>query len=212
MTIDWLYLSAALFLLLTPTAALQGGKTRFRAISTDWERHWGQIFSHGFHAVDFGRAILGAWLLAAAFEIDPGTRGLWPYAMPATQAAVVFLGVGAQTIFCRHADSFNAPFTFVAGAVLGLFPPLIGGFALVIAVVLAAGSRTPAAFFPVLALSLPAIGFLFAGKKLLPSLGAGSAAVLLPWLLALMFSRELVIAFRARRLAKVEQHESSPLR
>ena len=63
-----------------------------------------------------------------------------------------------------------------------------------------------------LAVSISAMGFLFRGRSLLLTLATVAAATALPWLLALLFSRELVVAFRARRAAETRVLTGSELR
>ena len=212
MTIDWLKFLGALVLLLTPTAAFQRKKIRFRSIASDWDQHWGQISSHGLHAIDLSRAALGAWLLADALANVPGTRGILSHGILLTQAATMSLAVVLQTIVCRHPDSFNAPFAFVAGLVLGHTPLLVAGFALVLTVAITAGTRVPAVYFPLLAMALPGMGYLFTGKSILLVLLTVGSVALLPWLLALLFSRDLVVAYRARRPRGLRDDGPAPLR
>jgi hypothetical protein len=42
-------------------------------------------------------------------------------------------------------------------------------------------------------------GFLFDGRNTLIKLALGFSAVILPWLFSIMFSRELVLTYRAKR-------------
>lgn len=202
MIIDWLKFAPALFLLLLPIGLFHGKKIRFRPISTDWHGQWPQILSLGLHWIDLGRAVLGSWLLLEALSLVPGTSGFMRYSVLFTQGVVIVAGVGLQTLLCKERESALAPFMFVTGLVLGLYPPAVACFPIVLALTVAAGSRTPSAYFPTLALTLVGLGFLFDGKKALIKLGIGFCAVLLPWLLSLMFSRELVLTYRAKRPGK----------
>jgi len=54
-------------------------------------------------------------------------------------------------------------------------------------------------------------GYLFTGKDLLLNLGLLGFAVMLPWLISLLFSRELVLAWRRSRTAG-SSTKHSPLR
>jgi hypothetical protein len=67
----------------------------------------------------------------------------------------------------------------------------------------------PLVYFPVLALSLPGLGFLFEGQKALLTVGIGGAVVMLPWLLTIMFPRDLVASYRARRPSSAESAEAA---
>ena len=200
MAIDWFKFVAALLLLLTPSALFHGPKVRFRPISGEWEKYWAQIFTLGAHAIDLARAATGAWLLAAALQTLPGTRSLLRQGVVITEAVVLVFAVTLQTLVCRgDRGEANAPFAFLIGLVLGFVPPVIAGFGLVLAIVAAAGSRVPAAFFPLLAVTVPGMGYLFSGKKFILNLAVVTCCALTPWLLSLLFSRDLVIAYRARR-------------
>jgi len=199
MLIDWPKFIVALILLLSPTSLLHGKKVRFRPISGEWERHWMQIFTLGSHTIDLARAAAGAWFLAASLQTAPGARGLLRYGVIVTEASVFAVAVALQTLICKEKGEANAPFAFLIGLTAGFIPPVIAGFALAVAIVAAAGSGVPAAFFPVLGLAISGMGFLFTGKKYLFDLATVSCCALLPWLLSLLFSRELMMAYRERR-------------
>jgi hypothetical protein len=208
--IDWLPFAGALALLLTPIGWFHGRKIHFRPISRDWDRHWAQTLSLGLHAIDLGRAALGTWWLAEAVHGVTGARGLASYAVLLTLGSIRVLAVFLQTVVCKEPDSANAPFAFVAGLMLGGTSPLIGVLALVLAITVAMGARAPAAFFPVVGLARLGLGFWFGGKGLLVTLVFGACAAMLPWLWSLLFSRELVVAYRARPREEdgpVEPHE-----
>jgi hypothetical protein len=199
MLVDWLKFIPALLLLLTPVGIFHDRKVHYRPISRDWTDHWAQIFSLGLHTLDLLRAAAGAWLLVEALRSAPDLRGLLRYSVISTQAAVAAVGIVLQAVVCKEPDSANAPFTFLAGLVLGFLPPFVAGFALLMTVVITAGARSPAAFFPILALAVPGMGVLFTGKKYLFLLIITTGAALLPWLISLLFSLEMVITYRARR-------------
>lgn len=199
MIIDWLKFAPALFILLIPIGLFHGKKVRFRPIARDWDAHWAQILSLGLHWIDLTRAALGAWLLIEALTLEPGTRGAMRYAPLLLQGGVSVVAVCLQAFVCKERDSANAPFAFVTGLVFGLYPPATAAFPVLLAATVATGSRTPWAYFPILALSLLGIGFLFDGQRALIRMVLGAGAVMLPWLLSLMFSRDLVLTYRARR-------------
>lgn len=200
MVIDWLRFGPALALLLIPISIFHGKKVRYLSLTRDWDRHWTRILALGLHAIDAGRAALGGWLLVVALTPDPAAHGVMRYSVLLTQGAVLCLAVILQVFFCKEPDSAHAPFTFVSGLVLGTYPPAIAGLPLVLAAAVAGGSRTPIAFFPVLSVALLGLGFLFGGKGMLLKLAFGACAVMLPWLCSLLFSRDLVISYRAKRL------------
>jgi hypothetical protein len=199
MLIDWLRFAVALGLLLTPIAVFHGRKVRYRPIVRDWDDHWQQILTLGLQWIDAGRATLGGWLLVEALAPDPAARGLLRYSVLFTQGGVMSMAVLLQTFFCKEPDSAHAPFTFVSGLLLGVYPPAIAGLPLLFAITVAAGSRTPVAFFPTLSVALFGLGFLFGGKGMIVKLALGVSAVMLPWLCSMMFSRDLVISYRAKR-------------
>lgn len=199
MIIDWFKFAPALFILLLPIGLFHGKKIRFSPVSRDWDGHWFLILTLGLHWIDLGRAILGGWLLVESLSLSPGTAGFMRYSVLLLQGAVLLTAVGLQTIVCKERDSAHAPFMFVTGLLFGLYPPVIAGFPILLAVTVTAGSRTPAAYFPILAVLLIGGGFLFDGKKSLIKLAIGFCAVLLPWLWSILFSRDLVLTYRARR-------------
>jgi hypothetical protein len=209
MLIDWFKLAAALLILLTPIGIFHGKKVRHRSLTRDWSGYWSYTFTLGLHWIDLGRAVLGGWLLVEALTLAPGARPALRYALPLAHGAVMGLALILQTFVCKDRDHANAPFTFVTGVVLGLFSPVIAGFAIVLALVVAFGARVPLIYFPVLAVALPGLGFLFEGKKALLTLGIGGAVVILPWLLTIMFPRDLVASYRARRPSSAESAEAA---
>ena len=199
MLIDWPRFAAALVLLLTPVALFHGRKVRFRAVSRDWDRHWVQILSLGLHTIDFLRALLGTCLLVQALTRVAGAHGLAGQAVFITQAAVLGVAVTLQAIICKEEDAVNAPFAFVTGVIFGFLPPTIAGFGVLLAIVITAGLRSPEAYFPLVGIATVASGFLFAGKGMLLSLAITFLAAFLPFLESILFSRHMVISYRARR-------------
>lgn len=197
LTIDWLKFLPSLVLLLTPVRIFHGGNVHVRAISRGWDRHWAQVLTLTLHGLDLTRAALGSWLLIDSLAV-PGAHGMAAQAPLFIQGAIRLLAVILQTVPCKERDAANAPFAFIIGLLLGGYSPLAATFALVLTVTLAAGARTPAAFFPVLALSFPGASFLFGKLPLLEKSAFGAGAALLPWLWALLFNCELVVSYRAR--------------
>ena len=211
MTIDWLKFLPALVLLLTPGDLFNGGeKARYRDVTRDWEGYWVRALLHGMHSIDLVRAALGTWLLLESLHGAPDPRGLAKYEVLMVQGGIRILAVFLQTVVCREKDAVNAPFTFVIGLLVGGLSPVVGLFAVALAVPVALGSRSALAFFPVLALGQLGIGFWFKGKGAVFSLGFGAFAALVPFLWAIMFRRDLVVAYRAKRQAS--DGSRSPLR
>jgi len=199
MIVDWIRFATALVLLLTPIAVFHGKHVHYRPIRRDLDAHWSRILRLGLHAFDAVRGALGGWLLVNALGPDPAAHGILRHGVMLTQGGVLLAAVTAQTFFCREPDCAHAPFAFVSGLLFGFCPPVIAGFSLVLALAVAGGSRTPAAVFPTLSLAVLALGFLLGGKSLVVRLAFGICAILLPWLYSLLFSRDLVISYRARR-------------
>ncbi len=212
MIIDWSKFAPALFFLLLPIGLFHGKKIRFRPISGDWNGHWSSTLSLGLHWIDLGRAALGGWLLIEALQLSPGVGGFMRYSILGTEGAVMIVAVGLQTFVCKEVDSANAPFAFVTGLVLGVYPPIIAGFPIILAIALAAGSRVPVVYFPSLGLLLAGIGALFEGKKALIFLALGCCAVVLPWLFTIMFPRDLVFTYRARQRSLDAENALPPRR
>lgn len=212
MIIDWLKLVPALLLLLTPIGLFHGKKIRVRPIDRDWDTHWPQIAGLGLHWIDLGRAVLGAWLLLDALSLPPGTRGVMRYAPIAAQGAVLVFSSCLQCFVCKERDSAHAPFMFVTGLLLGFYPPTVAGFAILLALTATAGARAPWIYFPLLAVLVAVLGYLFLGQGALIRLGAGGAAVALPWLLSLMFRQTLVLSYRTRRSSSESGVATSELR
>jgi len=198
MLIEWPKLVAALVLLLVPVALFHGKQVVYRDVSRDWDGYWRRTFGLGLHVVDFVRAMLGAWLLAEAVTSAPAAEGAMKYSFFATQSAVFALALMLQTLVCKEEDAAHAPFAFVSGLVLGFLPPLVAGFALLLAVVITFGTKLASGYFPILAASVSGIGFLFTGKKNLYALLAVTFAAGLPWLLTLLFPRHFVSSLRAK--------------
>jgi hypothetical protein len=115
------------------------------------------------------------------------------------QVPLLALAITLQTLVSREPGSAHAPLAFVAGLVAGFLPPSIAAFSLLLGTVIAAGLRSPAGFFPLLAVSVVAVGLLFSRTKLLPSLVGLACVVALPWMLTLLFPRYLVLSYVARR-------------
>lgn len=201
MIIDWATFLPALVLLLTPVRLFHGKKTGFREVSRDWDQHWLLILKHEMHVIDLGRAALGTWLLIESLHAVPGAHGSARYAPVLTQGAIRIFAVLLQTVICRHPESLNAPFAFVTGLVLGAVSPLVGGFALAVAVPLTMGTRSTTAYFPLLGLAQLGFGFWFKGKGAVLGLSFGTVATFVPLLWPMMFQRPLVIAYRAKRHA-----------
>ncbi|HVS53448.1 MAG TPA: hypothetical protein VHD62_13915 [Opitutaceae bacterium] len=197
LTIEWLKFLPSLVLLLTPVRIFHGDSVHVRAISRGWDRHWAQVLTLTLHGLDLTRAALGSWLLIDSLSV-PGAHGVAAQVPFLAQGAIRLAAVLLQTVPCKERDCVNAPFAFVIGLLLGGHSPLAAVFAIVLTVTLASGARTPAAFFPLLALSFPAASFLFGKVPLLQKSAFGAGAALLPWLWALLFSRELVVSYRAR--------------
>ena len=201
MIIDWTNFGPALALLLTPIVLFHGKKIRYRSASRDWDTHWPQILTLGLHFIDAGRAALGGWLLIESLHPNPAAHGIARYAIMLTQGAVLCSAVTFQVFFCKEPDSAFAPFAFVAGLGFGLYPPAVAGLPLLLAVTVAGGSRTPVAFFPTLSIAMLGLGFAIGGKAMLLNVIFGACAVMLPWLFSLMFSRDLLVSYRAKRPA-----------
>jgi hypothetical protein len=199
MLIDWIKLSFALVLLWVPVTVLHGKRVIYREVAREWEGHWGRTLGLGWHAFDLLRAILGAWLMASALARAPEAQGAMKYAAFAAQTAMIAVASILQTMVCRPPDCAHAPFAFVSGLVLGLMPPLVAGFALVLTLALTLGSRYAPAFFPLLAVATCAIGTFFTGRKHLYVMITAAIATGLPWLLVLLFPRNLVCSHLAKR-------------
>jgi hypothetical protein len=204
-SINWTKLLPALLLILFPFALLHGKNVRYRAVVRGWEGYWSRIFLLVWHPIDFLRAAVGAWLLAQAVAV-PDAYGLLRYAPYVIHGAVFVTATIIQTLVCKEPDSAQAPFAFLIGLVLGYLPALLPGYAplltaavaVLLAAVLARGLNAPAVFFPVLALAVVVLGVVFAQKKLLLPLAAIAPALGLPWLLTLLFPRDLIVPYLAK--------------
>ena len=202
MSIDWLKLVAALLLLLCPAGVFHGRQVHFRALSRDWHGYWRRsilLWTAGF---DLVRAGIGVWLLKDAVLRLPEAQGLMRHAPMLAQAGVLVLASAVQTLVCRERDAMLAPFAFVVGVVFGYLPPLIVVFGLALAVVVAMGTRSGAAFFPALAVGTVATGYLFTQKSLLLPLVIAATTVILPWMLTLLLSRHFVVPYQGHHARK----------
>lgn len=215
MLIAWPLFAPALLLLLTPVSVFHGRRFHYRGISRHWEASWMNLPSLGLQAADLARAALGTWLLVEALSLPPGVSGgSARYLLLGVQGGVMALGALLQTVPCREPDSAYAPFAYATGLLIGFAPPLIIAFGLTMALVATIGTRIPALYFTVLPAATLGAAFLFTGKKLLLNLGLLGFAIMLPWLVSLLFSRELVLAWRRNRsrTAAAGAAKHSPLR
>lgn len=204
MLIDWSYLAPALVLLLLPSGLFAGHGMRGRSISRDFSGQWFQLLAHPRHLVDLLRAAGGGWLLARAVTATPGAEGMARNLPVLVQGPVLLASVTLQTIVCRERDAFHAPFAFVFGLVAGFVPALAPGWlppaaaalSLVAASAIAMGAHAPAAFFIALPPMVVGLGVLFMKVKYAVVLAPVGVAASLPWVLALLFGRELVLMNR----------------
>ncbi len=200
MLIDWPRFLAALALLLVPVSVFHHRRVRFRHIERVWHGYVRRGFALGTHYIDAGRAALGSMLLLEALTVAASAPGSARYMIFGTQAAVLGIGAMVQTLACREAGAAHAPLAYVTGLALGFLPVVPAFFAVVLATVVVLGVRYVAAYFPVLALAVAAIVFLFHGKRLQYQLIAGCVAIALPWLLTLLFPRPMMATHLARRV------------
>jgi hypothetical protein len=198
MLIDWPKFAAALVLLLTPVALFHGKSVRYRAISRDWEGYWGRTFLLWLHPFDFVRAAAGAWLLLTAMKLAPGTGGVVAYGPWMIQSVVLWSATSIQALVCKEPNSAHAPFAFVTGLVAVLVPPIVAGLAFILAVVCATGAHSPAIYFPLLAVCVPAIGSFLTGTKRFYMLAIVAVTLFLPFLLTWMFPRHFVHSYLGR--------------
>lgn len=198
MLIDWPRLVIALLLLLTPVGVFHGARVRYRAVMRDWDGYWLRTLSLWLHGFDVLRAAAGAWLLMDALQQAPAAHDTMRYGAIAARAVVLGVATIIQAVVCKEPEAAHAPFAFVGGLVVGILPPLVAAFALVLGIALALGGNAPTAFFPILALSIGATGALFTGKKIVFNLITVGIAVALPWLVTLLFPRHFVCSYRAK--------------
>ena len=210
MTIDWLKFLPALLLLLTPGDLFNGSRVRYRDVTRDWDGYWLRALAHGVHTLDLARGALGTWLLLDSLHGAVNPHGFAKYEVLFTQGGIRILAVFIQTMVCREPDAAIAPFTFVVGLLLGGSSPVVAVFAVALALPLALGTRAAIVFFPVVALAHLVIGIWFEGKGALLSLCFGTVAAMIPFLWSIMFRRDLVAAYRAKRQPADSPH--SPLR
>ncbi len=199
MDIDWLKFGGALVLLLAPIGGFHGARTRHRALGSDWSGYWVRTLSHGFHTIDFGRAMLGAWYLADGLAPTAEAKGLAAHAPLLVQFGVLWLGTALQTFVCKESHAACAPFAYAAGLATGFLPVSVGWFALLLAIVFTLGVRAPGLFFPALGATVIGVSLLVTGLEIMPAHLALAVVVGLPWLLTLLFPRELTVAHLARR-------------
>jgi hypothetical protein len=206
MSLFWLTFPPALFLLFPPVGVFHHQAVHYRAISRDWHRHWAQILSLRLHLLDLARAALGGWLMRQA--LLPGASAGTSLAL---QAGMLMVAVAAQML-CKAERAVLAPFTFVAGLVLGYCPITVGGFALALAVALSAGLRVPASFFPLLGIAVTGAGVFFQGPEGAPRVAVIAAAAVLPWLIMLLSRRRFVVAYLARHASRSSLRHTTLLR
>lgn len=198
MRIDWPMFAAALALTLTPVGLFHGARTRLRALSGNWSGYWARTLGHGFHTIDFLRAMLGGWYLAEGIAAVPEARGFGAHAPLLVQVAVLLGGLGLQTFVSKERHAACAPLAYAAGLAIGFLPVSIGWFAVALAAVFASGVRAPALFFPALGAAIVCLGLLMSGGEVQLAILAPAAVMPAPWLLTLLFPRELTVAHLAR--------------
>ena len=199
MSIDWLKFLGALALLLTPSAVFHGRGVHHRDLTRDWDGYWGRTLKLWTHGFDLVRSLAGGWLLMQAISSAPGAQGLMKYTPLALRGLIVCLATLLQTVVCRERDAMNAPIAFAIGLSLIFLPIHASGPGLIVAFLFAYGTHLRAAFFPVLAISSAGFGALFLGMRLPWDLAGVGAALILPGLLPVLFSRHLVCAYVARK-------------
>lgn len=199
MLIDWSRLVPALVLLLTPIAVFHGPRVRHRALPQDWRNYWGPTLRLGLHTIDLLRGFLGAWYLTVALLPADGAFGVAKLVPGALGGLVLCLATFVQALVCKEENAMNAPFAFVAGLTLGFLPPAVGCFGLLIAAVVASGTRSAPAFFPVLAVAVIGAGFLFGNFKFQLPVWFVAAASAGPWFYALLFPRAWIVTHAQKR-------------
>jgi len=176
----------------------------------DWDGYWLRALAHGMHSIDLVRSALGTWWLIDSLHSLPNPQGFARYEVLVVQGGIRILAVFLQTVVCREKEAVNAPFTFIIGLLLAGTSPVVALFAIALAVPIALGVAHASGLFPVVALAHLGIGFWFKGKGAVFSLGFGAFAAMIPFLWAVLLRRDLVVAYRAKRLVSDNSH--SPLR
>jgi hypothetical protein len=198
MIVHWPQLVGALLLLLIPISLFHGRSVRYRPIGREWDRHFKQIVALPSHLIDFGRAILGAWLLTLALERAPDAAGFERHIPLLAPIVVLTLALLVQTFVCKERDAANAAYAFASGIVVGFLPIAVGAFALLLAVTITTGARRPLAYLPLLAISVGAIGYALGRMSYVFAIAAVDAALIAAWLSTFMFQRTVVVAYQAR--------------
>ncbi|MBI5692433.1 MAG: hypothetical protein HZC55_20310 [Verrucomicrobia bacterium] len=212
MSLDWARIAPALLLLLPPVGLFHGRKVHLRALSRDWEGYWRRTFALPLHYLDLVRGAAGAWLLAAALTPAASAAAQVRHEALALKIALLALAALLQAAVCKERDSAHAPIAFLIGVVIGTAPPLASAFGLVIAVALPLGANSPAAFFPMLAITVPAAGSLFTGRSHLYELITVAVVAIVPWIFTLLFSRDFVSSYRASPKRSISGHVPDQLK
>jgi hypothetical protein len=212
MTLNWTLFVPALLLLFYPLDRLLPKVCRLRQLgqidfmeSGVWKRApW---WFTGLW-VDGIRAFGGAWLLRAAWSIEP-VESWVDYTPMIASALILLIAIGVQMTTRRSGEYFLAPLTYVAGVVMALVSTPVA------LIVLAAGSICMAAFGSLTA-------FFFIQACVLGSLGclilnAGPWAVVatglgfLPCVVSFAAGRPLVVPMKATG-SSGHYHHTSRLR
>jgi hypothetical protein len=212
MTIHWPFLLPALLLLLTPVGIFHGSRVRYRSLPQDWRDYWGATFGLGLHTIDLLRATLGAWYLLTALAPAAGASSLAKQLSPAIGGLLLCTATVVQAVVCRERHALHAPFAFVAGITFGFLAPVVGIFAVLIAVIFARGTRSAPAFFPILALAMVGTNFLFGNFNVPPAVWYVAVAAAAPWFYALLFQRHWVVTHAAKRSSRSVPSAPDPLR
>ncbi len=193
--VDWMAFGVGALLLLFPLPLFYGKDVQYRELDRTWRRLLSSVFALSWHWIELLRALGGTWLLMQSISLGRSISDQMPPLIAVLfLAVVVCVGVVVQMVSCKASDSFNAGFATVVAVVAVLFPPIVAGLSLILAIMVAVGVRSAVAFFGALAASVAVLGAALYQNWLV--LGAGVVASFLPLILPMMFHRELVLAHR----------------
>lgn len=187
MSIDWLYLLIALFLLWYPRQALRLGGALFRSHG---QRRGGKVDTNPARSreagdpavvfsreitklrnyIDIGRGALGSAILLGGFPGTPAALAAAPDATVLNQNLVftallliVVAGVMIQSFRFEERVTMFPPIWYISGLVIGLCGPSVALFSLVLVWTINLTLPNPAGFLSVFALLVAIFGFWFKG-------------------------------------------------
>ena len=199
MTIHWPLMAVAAVLLCAPSflpatmnRRLSQGRRLFPPTVVGMLRAWPNW-------LDVARASAGSYLLTGpAVTVDPLAAGA-EFTTFSMRLGVLTFGLLIQTIRPKAEVVFLSPIFFLCGLTLVLPGFAVGGFAVFVGWLFAAGGKNPAYQLPAMGIAAAAGGYFLSGLNLPLMLTVG--LIFLPLVLGQLFRKPLVFVSQERQTA-----------